>query len=62
VQALRKEYVQATPGAAGIFDFLAQHWPRLVNGIESELIPRTNNAVELVIRRFDRHYQNFMWL
>jgi hypothetical protein len=51
--------VQATPGAAGIFDFLAQHWPRLVNGIESELIPRTNNAVELVIRRFDRHYQNF---
>jgi hypothetical protein len=31
----------------------------LVNGIESDLIPTTNNAVELVIRRFDQHYQNF---
>ncbi|MBU0495421.1 MAG: hypothetical protein KKA73_18250, partial [Chloroflexi bacterium] len=27
--------------------------------IESTIIPRTNNAVELVIRRFDQHYQNF---
>ena len=25
----------------------------------SEIIPRTNNAVELMIRRFDQHYQNF---
>ena len=30
-----------------------------MNGIESKLIPRTNNAVELVIRRFNQHYQNF---
>jgi hypothetical protein len=25
----------------------------------SDLIPNTNNTVELVIRRFDQHYQNF---
>lgn len=31
----------------------------LVNGIESELIPTTNNVVELVNRRFDQHHQNF---
>jgi hypothetical protein len=31
----------------------------LVNAIESRLIPKPNNAVELVIRRFDQHYQNF---
>ncbi len=38
---------------------LSQHWPTLVNGIESDLIPTTSNTVELVIRRFDQHYQNF---
>jgi hypothetical protein len=45
--------------AACIFNTLERHWPTLVNGIESTIIPRTNNAVELVIRRFDQHYQNF---
>jgi len=59
VMALREHYVQQTPAAVVIFDFLERHWPTLVNGIESDLIPRTNNAVELVIRRFDQHYQNF---
>jgi hypothetical protein len=59
VMALREEYVRATPGAAGLFDFLERHWPKLVNGIESDLIPTTNNAVEMVIRRFDQHYQNY---
>ena len=59
VMALRKRYVQETPAAVVIFDFLERHWPTLVNGIESDLIPTTNNAVELVIRRFDQHYQNF---
>lgn len=59
VLALREPYVKETPAAAAIFDFLERHWPRLVNAIESDLIPRTNNAVELVIRRFDQHYQNF---
>jgi hypothetical protein len=57
VLALRASYVTATPAAATLFDFLERHWPTLVNAIESRLIPRTNNAVELVIRRFDQHYQ-----
>jgi transposase-like protein len=59
VMALRDQYVQDRPQAAAIFDFLERHWPTLVNGIESQLIPKTNNAVELIIRRFDQHYQNF---
>jgi len=59
VMALRDTYVQDRPQATAIFDFLERHWPTLVNGIESQLIPKTNNAVELVIRRFDQHYQNF---
>lgn len=59
VMALRKVYVAQQPEAASIFDTLERHWPTLVNGIESTVIPRTNNTVELVIRRFDQHYQNF---
>ncbi len=59
VLALRQPYVALTPEAVAIFDFLERHWPKLVNGIESELIPRTNNSTEQVIRRFDQHYQNF---
>ena len=59
VMALREHYVQDTPPAATIFNFLERHWSTLVNGIESKLVPRTNNTVELVIRRFGQHYQNF---
>jgi transposase-like protein len=59
VMALRERYVQDAPDAVTIFDFLERHWSVLVNGIESKLVPRTNNTVELVIRRFDQHYQNF---
>jgi len=59
VMALRDQYVQDRPQAAAIFDFLERHWPKLVNAIESQIIPKTNNAVELIIRRFDQHYQNF---
>jgi transposase-like protein len=59
VMALRDEYVAAMPEAAKIFNSLKQHWPKLVNGVGSKVIPKTNNAVELVIRRFDQHYQNF---
>ncbi len=59
VVALREQYVHDKPQAVAIFDFLERHWPKLLNGIESQVIPRTNNAVELVIRRFDQHYQNF---
>ena len=59
VMAQRQAFVRETPQASAIFDFLERHWPTLVNGIESQLIPKTNNAVELVIRRFDQHYQCF---
>jgi len=59
VLALRETYVVQTPGVATIFTSLERHWPKLVNAIESDRIPLTNNATELVIRRFDQHYQNF---
>jgi hypothetical protein len=59
VLALRQVYVQALPRSAKIFDFLERHWPKLANSIGSSVIPATNNTVELVIRRFDQHYQNF---
>ena len=59
VMQRREDFVRETPQASAIFDFLERHWPKLLNGIESQLIPKTNNAVELVIRRFDQHYQNF---
>jgi transposase-like protein len=59
VMTRREDFVRETPQAATIFDFLERHWPKLVNGIESQIIPKTNNAVELVIRRFDQHYQSF---
>ena len=59
VLALREGYVRGTPSVVVIFDFLERHWAKLVNGVESDLVPATNNSVELVIRRFDQHYQNF---
>ena len=58
VMALREEYVAQMPQAQRIFDFLERHYPKLVNAVENPLIPLTNNTVELVIRRFDQHYQN----
>jgi transposase-like protein len=57
--AQRATWTQAKPELGALFDSLAAHWPKLLNGIQSDLIPRTNNTVELVIRRFDQHYQNF---
>jgi transposase-like protein len=59
VLALREAFVSRSSQAVGIFDSLERHWPKLINGIESDLIPTTNNTTELVIRRFDQHYQNF---
>ena len=63
VLALRNDYVQTTPAAASIFDFLEHHWPKLVNAIGAGStpgsIPTTNNAVERVIRRFHQHYSSF---
>jgi hypothetical protein len=58
VMALREEYVAQMPEAQRIFDFLERHYPKLVNAVENPLIPLTNDMVELVIRRFDQHYQN----
>ena len=59
VLALRKTYVEATPEVDAVFASLERHWPTLVNAIESDRIPMTNNTTELVIRRFAQHYQNF---
>ena len=59
VLAFKGAYLQAMPSSGPIFDFLEHHWPKLVNAIGSDTIPTTNNTVELVIRRFDQHYQNF---
>jgi transposase-like protein len=59
VLALRAAYAAASPAVEAVFASLERHWPRLVNAIESERIPLTNNVTELVIRRFDQHYQNF---
>ncbi len=57
VMAQREALLAVEPGLASVFATLETHWPTLLNGIESDLIPRTNNTVELVIRRFDQHYQ-----
>jgi len=59
VMALQQEYVEQKPEVVCIFNTLQRHWPTLVNGIESTIIPTTNNAVEQIIGRFDQHYQNF---
>jgi len=55
----KPHYLQRAPPLQWVFAFLERHWPTLVNAIECDLIPATNNAVEMVIRRFDQHYQNF---
>jgi hypothetical protein len=59
VLQLKSVYFIATPDSIVIFDFLERHWPKLCNAIGSSTIPTTNNTTELVIRRFDQHYQNF---
>ncbi len=43
------------PGTASF----ARHWLSLVNAIESQHIPATNNATEEVIRIFNQHYKTF---
>jgi transposase-like protein len=59
VLAQREAFVSQTPEAAAVFDFLERHWPTLVNAIESQHIPATNNATEEVIRIFNQHYKTF---
>jgi transposase-like protein len=55
----KEDYLQRAPPLQWVFAFLERHWTYLVNAVESNLVPATNNAVEMVIRRFDQHYQNF---
>jgi transposase-like protein/DNA-directed RNA polymerase subunit RPC12/RpoP len=57
--ARREALIQTEPALEWVFEFLHQHWPSLVNSVENDSIPATNNATEMVIRRFDQHYQNF---
>lgn len=59
IQERQSELVASEPQVEGVFNLLEKHWPKLVNGIESRRIPRTNNAVEQVISRFDQYYQNY---
>jgi transposase-like protein len=59
VLAQRETFVTQTPEAEAIFEFLERHWPKLVNAIESRVIPTTNNACEEVIRIFTQHYKTF---
>jgi transposase-like protein len=55
----KQTFVSQNPQAKSIFAFLERHWPRLVNAIESQHIPATNNATEQVIRIFTQHYKTF---
>jgi len=59
VLAQREVFVSQTPDAAAVFDFLEHHAPSLINAIESQYIPATNNATEEVIRIFNQHYKTF---
>jgi transposase-like protein len=59
VLAQRETFVTQTPKAEAIFAFLERHWPKLLNAIESRIIPTTNNATEEVIRIFTQHYKTF---
>lgn len=58
VMALESQFVTQMSEAERIFDFLERHYPKLVKAVGNPLTPLTNNTVELVIRRFDQHYQN----
>ena len=59
VMAQREDFVAETPEAQTIFDFLERHWPKLLNSIESRIVPATNNTTEQVIRIFTQHYKTF---
>ena len=59
VMAQRESFVAQTSQADAVFAFLERHWPKLVNAIESRIVPTTNNATEQVIRIFTQHYKTF---
>jgi hypothetical protein len=44
----KEDYLQRAPPLQWVFAFLEQHWPYLVNAVESQIVPVTNNAVEMV--------------
>jgi transposase-like protein len=46
----KENYLQRAPPLQWVFAFMDQHWPYLVNAIESQIVPVTNNAVEMVTR------------
>jgi hypothetical protein len=58
LMVLQEQYMAQQPEVVCIFETLERHSLTLANDTESTIIPRTNNTVELVIRRFDQHYQN----
>jgi transposase-like protein len=64
VLAQRDAFVAQTPDIEATFAFLERHWPRLVNAIDSHLIPTTNNATEQVTRSGPLHsaLQDLLWL
>ena len=59
VMAQRETFVAQTPEADAVFAFLERHYPKLINAIESRIIPTTNNVTEQVIRVFTQHYKTF---
>ena len=59
VMAQREDFASTTPQAEALFAFLERHWPKLLNAIESRIVPTTNNATEQVIRSFTQHYKTF---
>jgi transposase-like protein len=59
VLAQREQFEFENPKAKAIFDFLERHWPYLLNAIESQIVPTTNNTTEQVIRIFTQHYKTF---
>jgi transposase-like protein len=59
LMAQREKLVACTPQLGALFDFLERHWLTLVNAVESEIIPTTNNTAEQVIRIFAQHYKTF---
>ena len=53
------QMVQSCPELASVFESLTRHFSKLANAYSSRQIsiPKTNNAVEIVIRTFTRRYK-----
>lgn len=59
LQERRSRFVETCPQLASVFESLTKHFPKVANAYSSHQIsiPRTNNAVETVIRTFTRRYK-----